>query len=113
MILAAAFLALSLAPLQGGLTVEGKPVNLSWPAAPAVAPPSPDLVGWRGWTYLGGTPGKVESKFLAGYDWSQVQSAYDAAKGAASPVLWHARFVVLERTESDFRDASGVLRFDR
>jgi HEAT repeat protein len=118
MSLVSALAAFSLLAQQGapsqpsGLVVEGKQVSLTFPAVTPAAP-SADVLGWRGWAYLNGAPGKVSPGYLAGYDWSKIQAAYEASKGAASPALWRTRFVIFERTETDFRDPSGVLRFDR
>lgn len=92
-----ALLAIASGAYQGtsGLTIEGQPVPLTFPAAPA--PVDPAILSWHGLTYLNGAAGKMSGRYVVGHDWSPVQKA-EAPKATAVP--WRMRVVIFSETES-------------
>ncbi|MDR3692802.1 MAG: hypothetical protein P4L46_25710 [Fimbriimonas sp.] len=77
------------------------------------APQAPmDYLSWRGWGYLQGAPAVAPDVYDSVGDWTEVKNRIDSLKsGKAS--IWRLKVVIFTRTESDDRDASGVLREHR
>ncbi|AIE83496.1 HEAT repeat domain-containing protein [Fimbriimonas ginsengisoli] len=95
-----------------GLIVEKKSVDLTFPA-PAPTPPSAEILAWHGWGYLNGAAAEAPARYLAGYNLTSLEKFGEQTKAITPTTTLRVRFVVFERTETEFRDAAGVLRLDQ
>ncbi len=117
MFLAFALLAQQAQPQEAGSpTATSQTQSAMSPDAFFPAPPvetlTPELLGWRGWSYLQGAPAVAAKPFESEGDWTALKAKWATIKPAKTAV-WKIRFVIFTRTESDDRDANGVLREHR
>ena len=83
-----------------------------YPQKPQDVTPSPDFLGWHGWTYLQGAPATLPKIYDSVGDWGDLKSRAAAIK-TAKMSQWRMKIVIFTRVEADERDSSGVLREHR
>jgi HEAT repeat protein len=98
-----ALLALCMFATQAGAGQEPAAGDFVTPDLPTV--PS-GYTNWRGFTYLGGAPGQVDSAYTIFDDWQKVA---DGAAGEGA-IDWRVKVFLFQRSLTVGRDARGVLR---